>query len=48
MKPGNYVFMVDPIWNASANNDEKYRDVLVDIYAPELVKIQPIEDFAGL
>jgi len=35
LKPGKYVVMVDPVWNEEADNDEAYREVLVDIYAPE-------------
>lgn len=31
--------MVDPLWNASAENDFLYKQVLIDIYGPEAVTI---------
>lgn len=39
MTPGNYIFMIDPIWDESVKLDDKYKDVLIDIYAPEEVSI---------
>ena len=45
LTPGEYVFMIDPIWNSSAQLDGRYRDVLIDIYAPDVIdSISPIED----
>ena len=35
LPPGEYVFMVDPIWNKSARLSSSYKDILIDIYGPE-------------
>ena len=48
LPPGEYVLMVDPIWNESADNNSAYRDVLVDIYGPESTKIMPVDDSYGM
>lgn len=48
LKPGKYVFMIDPIWNDTANNHPNYKDVLVDIYGPESVDLQPLTDEVGM
>lgn len=40
--------MIDPIWNTTIENDELYREVLVDIYAPETVDIDQVEDKKGI
>ena len=34
MQPGKYIVMVDPLWNTTVQNDDAYREVLVDVYAP--------------
>ena len=34
LKPGKYVVLVDPLWDDTTDNDEAYKEVLVDIYAP--------------
>ena len=34
LKPGKYIIMVDPHWNASSTLDRSYKEVLVDIYSP--------------
>ena len=47
LTPGEYVFMVDPIWNKFADNDKAYRDVLIDIYGPESTMIRPVENIFG-
>lgn len=39
LKPGKYIVMVDPLWNETADNDAMYREVLLDIYAPETVDL---------
>lgn len=48
LKPGKYIIMVDPIWNTTIENDELYREILVDIYAPEVVDIDQVEDKKGI
>ena len=45
---GNYQFMVDPIWDESANLDPEYKEVLVDVYAPEVVDLEAVDDMAGM
>ena len=39
LKPGKYVVMIDPLWNETTENDPMYREVLLDIYAPESVDL---------
>ena len=34
LKPGKYIIMVDPLWDDTTDNDESYKEVLIDIYAP--------------
>ena len=34
LQPGKYIFMIDPLWNTTVNNDDMYREVLIDIYGP--------------
>ena len=45
---GGYVFMIDPIWDASADFSEDYKEVLVDVFAPEIVDLEPIDDQTGI
>ena len=45
LQPGKYIFMIDPIWNKTVNNDELFKDVLVDIYAPTSVNLTQIDDY---
>ncbi len=44
---GEYVIMIDPIWNASAKTDLEYKKIYIDIYAPLQVELKPIDDRAG-
>lgn len=48
LKPGKYVFMIDPVWNETADNNNSYRDVLVDVYAPESVNLSQVSDEQGI
>ena len=48
LKPGKYIFMIDPVWNGTTDNDDLYREVLVDIYAPEAVDLTQVEDATGM
>lgn len=47
LKAGKYIIMVDPLWNESANLDRCYKEVMVDIYAPEAVYIDQVDDAPG-
>ena len=40
--------MIDPLWNETTVNDDRYSDVLIDIYAPQTVSIDAITDEEGL
>lgn len=48
LQPGKYVIMIDPIWNETTENDVMYREVLVDVYAPETVVLDQVEDAKGI
>lgn len=37
MKAGKYIVMIDPVWNSTVKNNDLYREIMVDIYAPESV-----------
>ena len=43
LMPGNYIVMIDPNWNESARLVKDFKNVLVDIYAPEAVKMEPLD-----
>ena len=47
LKPGKYVIMVDPLWNKSAELNRQYKEVMLDIYAPEAVLIDQLDDATG-
>lgn len=47
LKPGKYIIMIDPLWNATAENNDMYREVLIDIYAPLQVELNQVEDVKG-
>ena len=34
LKAGKYIVLVDPLWDETTDNDESYKEVLVDVYAP--------------
>ena len=46
--PGKYVVMIDPLWNETTANDDNYREDLVDIYAPETVHLDQVDDASGM
>jgi len=48
LQPDTYVFMIDPIWNETADFDPSYKEVLIDVYAPEVLDIVPVDDNSGL
>ena len=48
LAPGKYIIMIDPLWNDTVDNDDMYREVLIDIYAPETVSIDQVEDARGM
>ena len=40
--------MIDPVWNGTTDNDDLYREVLIDIYAPQAVDLTQVEDATGM
>ena len=48
LTPGEYVVMIDPIWNQTASNDRRYKEILIDIYSSVEIEITPIDDKSGL
>ncbi len=40
--------MIDPHWNATCANDHRYKDIILDIYSPQAVNIEHVEDLEGL
>lgn len=40
--------MIDPHWNATCTNDHRYKDIILDIYCPQAVNIEHVEDLEGL
>ena len=47
LSPGEYILMVDPIWDKSAEFDSAYKDVLIDIYSNQATTLVPIDDMYG-
>lgn len=39
LEPGKYIFMIDPVWNSTVENDDSYREVMIDVYAPSPVNL---------
>ena len=35
LTPGEYIVMVDPVWNGCANTDKLYKKILIDIYSKD-------------
>ena len=48
LEPGKYIFMIDPLWNSTVDNNNEYRDVLIDVYAPEPVSLCQVDDNMGM
>lgn len=48
MTPGEYIVMVDPIWNDSASQDKLYKKILVDVCCRNRIEIEPIDDNTGM
>lgn len=48
LNAGKYIIMIDPLWNDTVDNDDMYREVLIDIYGPEGVNLDPVEDARGM
>ena len=44
LQPGKYVFMIDPIWNQTVENDAQYKEVMIDVYAPDFVSLAQVDD----
>jgi hypothetical protein len=45
---GNYILMVDPVWNESADLDPKHRVVQIGVHCHERVKLDYIDFFKGI
>ena len=48
LHPGKYIVMIDPVWNSTVQNDEMYREVMLDIYGPEGVNLSQVSDEMGM
>ena len=48
LSPGEYIIMIDPIWNKSARLSPSYKDILIDIYGPESTLISPVPTGKGM
>ena len=48
LPPGKYIVMIDPIWNSTVENDDMYREVLIDIYGPSPVELTQVSDEKGM
>ena len=40
--------MIDPIWNSTVENDPQYKEVVVDVYAPDSVNLSQLDDTQGM
>lgn len=48
LQPGKYVIMIDPVWNSTVQNDDMYREVMVDVYGPQVVALSQVDDVSGM
>jgi hypothetical protein len=48
LNPGEYIVMIDPIWNECANKHAEFKNVHLDIYSTQQVEIEPIDDYTGI
>lgn len=48
LQPGEYVILVDPTWNESANYDPQYKQVLIDLYSSCQTELQPVSQEDGV
>ena len=48
LHPGEYVVLVGPSWNESAENDPQYKELLIDIYSKYSLDIVPVKDLFGM
>jgi hypothetical protein len=46
--PGKYYIQVDPSWNDSASLDDDYKEVIVDIYTKQNLKIIEVDEDEGM
>jgi hypothetical protein len=45
--PGKYFILVNALWNPTAAKDVRYKDVVIDIYAPTKVDINLVDEEEG-
>ena len=48
LHPGEYVVMIDPSWDSSAEDNKSYKEVLIDIYSTQRLELLPVNDYFGL
>ena len=48
LHPGEYVVMVDPFWNSSAETNKPHKEILIDVYSTHKLEILPVNDYFGL
>jgi hypothetical protein len=47
LTPGDYMVMIDPVWNDCAIRNKQYQEIAIDIYCNASVQITPIDDRNG-
>lgn len=48
LEAGKYIFMIDPVWNSTVENNDEYREVMIDVYAPVPINLTQVEDNMGM
>ena len=48
LPPGDYIVMIDPIWNEKSERNPLNKQVLIDIYAPQQLNLQQVQNYEGL
>ena len=43
-----YCVMIDPVWNAFAEKDPAYKQIIMDIYMPQSTTIVPLDQQEGM
>ena len=40
---GDYIVMVDPIWDESVKNDKEYREIMIDVFCPLTISLGEVD-----
>ena len=47
IEAGNYIVMIDPIWDETTTNSQAYREIMIDVYCPTATKLCGVDKDFG-